>query len=36
MIHARLLTPFAPEPRLPVLRHHAAQLCALRALIEST
>jgi nitrite reductase/ring-hydroxylating ferredoxin subunit len=34
-IHARLLAPTAPEARLSVLRHHAAQLCALRALIES-
>ncbi len=35
MIHARLFAELEPERRLPVLRHHAAQLGALRILIES-
>jgi nitrite reductase/ring-hydroxylating ferredoxin subunit len=34
-IHARLVAPLAPERRLAVLQHHAAQLSALRAMIES-
>ncbi len=35
MIHARLFAELEPARRLPVLRHHAAQLGALRTLIES-
>jgi nitrite reductase/ring-hydroxylating ferredoxin subunit len=34
-IHARLLAHYPAESLIAVLRHHAEQLCALRALLES-